>query len=123
MMLLLISTSDAYSRHLWFHAGPGGICVFQAVLITLGMVITTDIPKAAMALNVGPSASTWCGCLAAWRRDRAVPPEMAGVPRRRPVSARTAYGEKRMGPVFAWSRFQPMHLGGLRCRRLCLPIT
>ena len=40
------------------NAGPGRhLPVFQALLITLGMVITTDILKTAptVALNVGPS--------------------------------------------------------------------
>ena len=91
--------------------------VFQALLITLGMVITTDILKTAptVALNVGPEHFYWVWVLGglASMAGALCFAEMATAfphPGGDYHFLRTAYGE-RMGFLFAWSRFSVMHTG------------
>ncbi|KPN90280.1 APC family permease [Pseudomonas nunensis] len=91
--------------------------VFQALLVTLGMVITTDILKTAptVALNVGPEYFYWVwvlggvcsmvGALCFAEMATAFPHPGGDY-----HFLRTAYGE-RLGFVFAWSRFSVMHTG------------
>jgi amino acid transporter len=99
-------------------AGPGRhLPVFQALLITLGMVITTDILKTAptVALNVGPEhfylvwvlggVASMIGALCFAEMATAFPHPGGDY-----HFLRTAYGE-RMGFLFAWSRFSVMHTG------------
>ncbi|WP_095111923.1 APC family permease [Pseudomonas sp. Irchel 3H7] len=99
-------------------AGPGRhLPVFQALLITLGMVITTDILKTAptVALNVGPQyfylvwvlggVASMIGALCFAEMATAFPHTGGDY-----HFLRTAYGE-RMGFLFAWSRFSVMHTG------------
>ncbi|WP_426620314.1 APC family permease [Pseudomonas rustica] len=100
------------------NAGPGRhLPVFQALLITLGMVITTDILKTAptVALNVGPEhfylvwvlggVTSMIGALCFAEMATAFPHPGGDY-----HFLRTAYGE-RMGFLFAWSRFSVMHTG------------
>jgi len=100
------------------NAGPGRhLPVFQALLITLGMVITTDILKTAptVALNVGPEhfylvwvlggVASMIGALCFAEMATAFPHPGGDY-----HFLRTAYGE-RMGFLFAWSRFSVMHTG------------
>lgn len=91
--------------------------VLQALLITLGMVITTDILKTAptVALNVGPEYFYWVWVLGglASMAGALCFAEMATAfphPGGDYHFLRTAYGE-RMGFLFAWSRFSVMHTG------------
>lgn len=91
--------------------------VMQALLITLGMVITTDILKTAptVALNVGPEYFYWVWVLGglASMSGALCFAEMASAfphPGGDYHFLRTAYGE-RMGFLFAWSRFSVMHTG------------
>ncbi len=91
--------------------------VLQALLITLGMVITTDILKTAptVALNVGPAWFYWVWVLGglASMAGALCFAEMATAfphPGGDYHFLRTAYGE-RMGFLFAWSRFSVMHTG------------
>ncbi|MHA3735597.1 APC family permease [Pseudomonas sp. Eth.TT006] len=91
--------------------------VLQALLITLGMVITTDILKTAptVALDVGPDYFYWVWILGgvASMAGAMCFAEMATAfphPGGDYHFLRTAYGE-RMGFVFAWSRFSVMHTG------------
>jgi amino acid transporter len=99
-------------------AGPGRhLPVFHALLITLGMVITTDILKTAptVALNVGPQyfylvwvlggVASMIGALCFAEMATAFPHPGGDY-----HFLRTAYGE-RMGFLFAWSRFSVMHTG------------
>lgn len=91
--------------------------VFQALLVTLGMVITTDILKTAptVALNVGPDyfylvwvlggLCSMVGALCFAEMATAFPHPGGDY-----HFLRTAYGE-RLGFVFAWSRFSVMHTG------------
>ena len=100
------------------NVGPGRhLPVFQALLITLGMVITTDILKTAptVALNVGPDyfylvwvlggVASMIGALCFAEMATAFPHPGGDY-----HFLRTAYGE-RMGFLFAWSRFSVMHTG------------
>jgi amino acid transporter len=98
--------------------GPGRhLPVLQALLITLGMVITTDILKTAptVALHVGEDYfyAVWVlGGLASMAGALCFA-EMASAfphPGGDYHFLRTAYGE-RMGFLFAWSRFSVMHTG------------
>jgi amino acid transporter len=99
-------------------AGPGRhLPVCHALLITLGMVITTDILKTAptVALNVGPQyfylvwvlggVASMIGALCFAEMATAFPHPGGDY-----HFLRTAYGE-RMGFLFAWSRFSVMHTG------------
>lgn len=91
--------------------------VFQALLVTLGMVITTDILKTAptVALNVGRDyfylvwvlggLCSMVGALCFAEMATAFPHPGGDY-----HFLRTAYGE-RLGFVFAWSRFSVMHTG------------
>ncbi len=100
--------SDGPKRHL-----P----VVQALLVTLGMVITTDILKTAptVALNVGPEyfylvwvlggVCSMVGALCFAEMATAFPHPGGDY-----HFLRTAYGE-RLGFLFAWSRFSVMHTG------------
>lgn len=100
------------------NAGPGRhLPVFQALLVTLGMVITTDILKTAptVALNVGLEHFYWVWILGglASMVGALCFAEMATAfphPGGDYHFLRTAYGE-RLGFVFAWSRFSVMHTG------------
>lgn len=100
------------------NAGPGRhLPVVQALLVTLGMVITTDILKTAptVALNVGPEhfylvwvlggVASMVGALCFAEMATAFPHPGGDY-----HFLRMAYGE-RMGFVFAWSRFSVMHTG------------
>lgn len=91
--------------------------VFQALLVTLGMVITTDILKTAptVAMNVGPDyfylvwvlggVCSMIGALCFAEMATAFPHPGGDY-----HFLRLAYGE-RLGFVFAWSRFSVMHTG------------
>ena len=91
--------------------------VFQALLVTLGMVITTDILKTAptVALNVGSDHFYWvwivggllsmAGALCFAEMATAFPHPGGDY-----HFLRLAYGE-RVGMLFAWSRFSVMHTG------------
>lgn len=91
--------------------------IFQALMITLGMVITTDILKTAptVALSVGPEQFYWVwvlgglcsmvGALCFAEMATAFPHPGGDY-----HFLRTAYGEQ-LGFLFAWSRFSVMHTG------------
>lgn len=91
--------------------------LWQTVLITLGMVITTDILRTAptVALNVGiehfylvwvlGGLASMAGALCFAEMATAFPHPGGDY-----HILRTAYGE-RLGFVFAWSRFSVMHTG------------
>ncbi|MHC8319984.1 APC family permease [Pseudomonas sp. GB2N2] len=91
--------------------------VFQALLVTLGMVITTDILKTAptVAMNVGADnfylvwvlggLCSMIGALCFAEMATAFPHPGGDY-----HFLRTAYGE-RLGFLFAWSRFSVMHTG------------
>lgn len=91
--------------------------VFQALLVTLGMVITTDILKTAptVALNVGSEhfylvwilggLLSMAGALCFAEMATAFPHPGGDY-----HFLRLAYGE-RVGMLFAWSRFSVMHTG------------
>ncbi|PTQ74170.1 APC family permease [Pseudomonas sp. GV071] len=100
------------------HAGPKRhIGVFQALLVTLGMVITTDILKTAptVALNVGPEHFYWVwvlggllsmvGALCFAEMATAFPHPGGDY-----HFLQRSYGE-RVGFLFAWSRFAVLHTG------------
>jgi amino acid transporter len=99
-------------------AGPKRhIGVFQALLVTLGMVITTDILKTAptVALNVGAEHFYWVwvlggvlsmvGALCFAEMATAFPHPGGDY-----HFLRRTYGE-RVGFLFAWSRFAVLHTG------------
>ncbi len=93
------------------------IGVFQALLVTLGMVITTDILKTAptVALNVGAEHFYWVwvlggvlsmvGALCFAEMATAFPHPGGDY-----HFLRRTYGE-RVGFLFAWSRFAVLHTG------------
>ncbi|MCU1726134.1 APC family permease [Pseudomonas sp. 7P_10.2_Bac1] len=103
-----VSTIAGVQRHL-----P----VFQALLVTLGMVITTDILKTAptVALNVGSDyfylvwvlggLLSMAGAMCFAEMATAFPHPGGDY-----HFLRLAYGE-RVGMLFAWSRFSVMHTG------------
>lgn len=99
-------------------AGPKRhLGVFQALLVTLGMVITTDILKTAptVALNVGAEHFYWVwvlggvlsmvGALCFAEMATAFPHPGGDY-----HFLRRTYGE-RVGFLFAWSRFAVLHTG------------
>jgi amino acid transporter len=91
--------------------------VLQTLLVTLGMVITTDILKTAptVAVSVGPElfylvwvlggSCSMVGALCFAEMATAFPHPGGDY-----HFLRTAYGE-RLGLLFAWSRFSVMHTG------------